>query len=283
MRGVVIAMGRESTYVSELKAELAQLPTRFSCCRRALLAGLLYNRSPKTGGEIGELTSRLEKEFENDFQNSEFTDIEAFFKCAGCIPSFVRGLFLSCGVMSDPETEYRLEFPMYSDDSAEQLKNILSGIGIETKTVRRRGRPVVYSKESGMIEDLLGIMGSKKSVFELMNIKIKHDIRNNANRRTNCDAANIRKTVTASGEQYEAILRLRDSGELEKLPDELRETALLRLENSNISLSALAALHREPISRSGVNHRLSKLIELADGIADRRSTKSDEAGEHEAK
>lgn len=69
-----------------------------------------------------------------------------------------------------------------------------------------------------MIEDLLGIMGSKKSVFELMNIKIKHDIRNNANRRTNCDAANIRKTVTASGEQYEAILRLRDSGELEKLP-----------------------------------------------------------------
>ena len=112
-------------------------------------------------------------------------------------------------------------------------------------------------------------MGSKKSVFELMNIKIKHDIRNNANRRTNCDAANIRKTVTASGEQYEAILRLRDSGELEKLPDELRETALLRLENSNASLSVLAALHREPISRSGVNHRLSKLMELADGTEEK--------------
>ena len=262
-------MGRESTYVSELKTELAQLPLRSTCCRRALLAGLLYNRSPRTGGEIGELTLKLEKEFENEFQTSEYTDIEAFFKCAGCIPSFVRGLFLSCGVMSDPETEYRLEFPMYSEDSAEQLQGILSELGIETKIVIRRGKPVVYCKESGMIEDLLGIRGSKKSVFELMNIKIKHDIRNNANRRTNCDAANIRKTVTASGEQYEAILRLRDSGELEKLPDELRETALLRLENSNASLSVLAALHREPISRSGVNHRLSKLMELADGTEEK--------------
>ena len=128
----------------------------------------------------------------------------------------------------------------------------------------RRGRPLVYLGGSDAIEDILGIMGATREVFDFINAKIKREIRNNVNRATNCDAANIRRTVSASEEQIGAIELLRDGGYLPQLPDELRRTAELRLENPSVSLSVLAALHDESITRSGVNHRLSKLIELAE-------------------
>lgn len=263
----------ESTYSSRLKEDISEVQSRSACCRRALLAGLLYFRMPDENGVCGTLIEKLEREFSREFDSEKGDGIASFFRCEGCVFAFLRGLFLSVGTMTDPETEYRMEFPMPSCESADEIAELLAQVGTAPKRAVRRGKHILYYKESGAIEDLLGLMGAKKAAFDLMNIKIKREIRNNVNRQTNCDAANIKKTVSASGGQIEAIEYLKDQGHLESLPDELCTTALLRLEHPNISLAALAALHDEAISRSGVNHRLSRIVELASEIRSKENEK----------
>lgn len=256
----------EGTYSSRLKDDLSNVQTRSACCRRSLLAGLIYFRLPDENPRCKALIEKLEREFSREFSGEKGGDLFSFFRCEGCVFAFLRGLFLSVGTMTDPESGYRMEFPMPSKESAEEIAKLLSEVGTEPKTAMRRGKYILYYKESGAIEDLLGLMGAKKAVFDLMNVKIKREIRNNVNRRTNCDAANIKKTVSASEGQIKAIEYLKERGHLESLPDELRTTAILRLENPDASLAALVSLHDEAISRSGVNHRLSKLVEAAEEL-----------------
>lgn len=180
------------------------------------------------------------------------------------IRAFLGGVFLACGYVSDPDKTYRLEFvpPRYTLSG--NLARILAEAGFEAKAVRRKGSHVLYFRESAVIEDLITYMGATRSTLELMDVKILKDLRNNVNRKTNCETANIEKTVTASAKQIQAIRKLKRAGSFELLPDELKEIARLRLKNPEGSLSELGSMLSPPLTRSGVSHRLKKLAVLAE-------------------
>jgi DNA-binding protein WhiA len=143
---------------------------------------------------------------------------------------------------------------------------LLKDIGVNAKTMLRRGQNIVYIKGSESIEDTLTFIGAPQCTLELMNMKIYKDIRNKANRIANCDAANIDKVVKSALKQIEDIKLIDRSLGLESLSDELREVAQLRLENTDMSLQEIGENLSEPLSRSGVNHRFKKLAKLADEI-----------------
>jgi len=187
----------------------------------------------------------------------------ANFDCDVCANAYLRGLFLTCGAVSDPRAAYHLEFRVPYHRLSRDVMTLLHELDLPARMVRRKGTNVVYLKESGHIEDCLTRIGAIQSCLELMNIKMVKDIRNAANRVANCENANVDKTVTAALAQIEAIHRLEQRGGLDSLPDELRELARLRVDNPDLSLRELGARLMPPLSRSGVNHRLQKLMELA--------------------
>ena len=180
-----------------------------------------------------------------------------------CAGAFVRGAFLACGSLTDPQKDYHLEFLVPHLPLASDFMAFLSGRGFAPRMVMRGSAAVIYFKESDHIEDLLTLMGATNSTLELMNIKIYKNVRNKVNRITNCETANLTKTVNAAVAQLEAIDRLEQTGRLAALPPELQEAAALRRDNPEMSLSELCAMCRNPITRSGFNHRLRKLVALA--------------------
>ena len=180
-----------------------------------------------------------------------------------CAMSFLRGAYLACGTMSDPQGEYHLEFGVPDTSLGEELLEVLELYELDFRQSSRGRNPIVYTKESNQIEDFLARIGAPKAAMELMNLKIEKELRNKVNRVTNCETANISKTVNASMEQIRRIRSLQESGELERLPAPLREAALLRLENPDASLRELCELAGGTVSRSGLNHRLRRVMELA--------------------
>ncbi len=183
--------------------------------------------------------------------------------------SFVSGVYLVCGNITDPQKNYHAEFSVPHLKLSEDLALLLNTLGSHPKRTVRRGVQLLYYKESEQIEDLLTMIGAVKSSLELMDIKIYKDVRNKVNRITNCETANIGKTVAASSSQVEDIrLIWRARGE-ESLPEELRELARLRVENPELSLRELGEALSEPITRSGVNHRLKRLSAIAQELRER--------------
>lgn len=180
-----------------------------------------------------------------------------------CKRAYLRGAFLAGGSITDPEKDYHLEIVTDESSQAEAIVAVLSGFDIDAKIVARKKYLVVYIKDSEQIVDILNIMEAHVALMDLENIRILKDMRNSVNRRVNCEAANIGKTIEAAGRQIEDIRYLRDTVGFKSLSPELRATAELRLEYPESSLSELGSLHEPPVGRSGVNHRLKKLSELA--------------------
>lgn len=185
--------------------------------------------------------------------------------------AFLAGAFISCGSVTEPIKEYHLEFAVPFEELCTDLKNLLERLGIMSKYVERKGLYVLYFKGSEDIEDMLTLMGATKSSIELMNVKILKDVRNKANRIANCDAANIERTLKASEKQIEDIEYIMNTEGLESLTPELRNMAELRLENPDVSLKELGEMLDKPVGRSGANHRLKKLMEIAEQIREDRS------------
>lgn len=185
--------------------------------------------------------------------------------------AFLAGAFISCGSVTEPIKEYHLEFAVPFEELCTDLKKLLERLGIMSKYVERKGLYVLYFKGSEDIEDMLTLMGATKSSIELMNVKILKDVRNKANRIANCDAANIERTLKASEKQIEDIEYIMNTEGLESLTPELRNMAELRLENPDVSLKELGEMLDKPVGRSGANHRLKKLMEIADQIREDRS------------
>ena len=179
---------------------------------------------------------------------------------------FVAGAFLACGSVNDPMKEYHLEFVTSSDELCKFLGDILFESGITTKHTIRKNYYILYIKESENIEDILTFMGAPKSSLEIMNVKILKDVRNKINRAVNWDNANIEKTLQAAETQIEDIELIDEKMGLENLPDELRDIAILRLENPDWNLKELAQNINPPISRSGANHRLARIKKIAEGL-----------------
>ena len=190
----------------------------------------------------------------------------ANLECEQCPACFLRGAFLCCGAVTNPSTGYHLEFSVPYYHLSRDLLALLREVGLDAKWLRRGGGYVIYFKESGQIEDCLTLMGATGAALELMNVKIVKDIRNKANRITNCESANIDKTVAAAAIQMEAVRKIRDTCGLEALPEDLRELASLRLDNPDLSLRELGDALSPPLSRSGVNHRLQRIREFADKL-----------------
>jgi cell division protein WhiA len=184
-----------------------------------------------------------------------------------CRRAFLRGAFLSAGSMNDPEKSYHFEIVCENKGRAQQLEEVIRSYEIDAKTVERKGRDVVYVKEGTQIVDLLNIMGAYNALMKMENVRILKDMRNQVNRQVNCETANLNKTVQAANKQIEQINKLMAAGQFAKLPDSLREIAEARMEHPDASLKELGEMLNPPIGRSGVNHRLKKIGEIAEQLA----------------
>ena len=190
----------------------------------------------------------------------------AMLDCEQCAAAFVRGVFLSCGAITNPQVDYHLEFSAPYLNLGRDLATLLAEMGLHPRMVQRKGNYVVYFKESEQIEDCLTLMGAMSASLELMNVKLIKSIRNDVNRKANCENANIDKTVAAALVQAEAVRKIEQCVGLEVLPEDLRELCRLRLENPDFSLRALGESLNPPISRSGVNHRFQRILEIAESL-----------------
>lgn len=285
------------SFSSEVKEELAKRISPARHCRIAELAALMnhcgqYGRDGEGCFTIGFQTENeavirkgftlLKKTFNIEadtiLDGQEMYDLlhklgdleepvsPLLIKSSCCQRAFLRGAFLSIGSMSDPAKGYHLEFDCSSEAKAEQLQELMKGFGIESRIILRKKYYVVYLKEGTSIVDLLNVCEAPVSLMNLENLRILKEMRNFVNRRVNCETANIAKTVSAAARQAADIEYLRDHYGFENLPPMLREMAEVRLENPDASLKELGECFDPILGKSGVNHRLRKLSELAESI-----------------
>ncbi len=293
------------SFSQDVKNELLKTEYENSCCEKSLLYGMLifgksfsqYGISMQTENkDISELYKSLLKKYCNVdcavkvspkarsysvlIENKSDCDkiLGAFghsmggslkinhanFDCPTCINAFLAGTFLSCGTISDPKKDYHLEFTVPYMNLAKSLVTFLEETELSPKQSNRKGYNIVYFKGSESIEDCLYLMGASSAMFEMMNVEIIKNIRNKANRTANCETANIDKTVKASLVQIDAIEKIESTKGLDYLNNDLREMAVLRKDNPEASLAELSRL--SGMSRSGVNHRLKKIVEIAQQI-----------------
>ena len=294
------------SFANRLRAELSAVAVKPNCCRRALAEGLLLGASVdvQTKTILSRFGCKESAELAEDILCRQFgkhPDVTSFGKCGhsywdlsisspsclkymrtldaketgadetfhfgcdDCRHVFLRGAFLALGSVNDPHKSFHLEFKIF-DTRAEKFASVLENLGYPPRSIAREGYTGLYYKDSSSIEELITLMGSGHVLFDVINSRIERDIRNNENRATNCVARNIEKTIAAATKQIEAINKLMESGRLESLPEGLRQTAKQRYANPDASLDELVSLHVPSISKSGLNHRLKKLVDEADAL-----------------
>lgn len=293
-------MGKYKSFSSQVKEELAKRISPARHCQIAELAAIMnfcgqYGRDAGGGYTIGFQTENeavvrkgftLLKKTYNIDTDIALNEVEMqgilqkigslnkpvsalLLKNSCCQRAFLRGAFLSVGSMSDPAKSYHLEFDCCDADKAEQLRELMKGFEIESKIILRKKYYVVYLKEGSGIVDLLNVCEAPVSLMNVENLRILKEMRNSVNRRVNCETANIARTVSAAARQVEDIQYLQLHYGFQNLPDNLREMAEIRLENPDTPLKELGEFFQPPLGKSGVNHRLRKLSELADTIRER--------------
>ncbi len=203
-------------------------------------------------------------------QDGEYTVDNILIERNCCKQAYIRGAFIAAGSVTDPRKGYHFEVVCNTKRQAEILLGIIKDFKLEAKMVTRKKYYVVYIKDGTMIVDILNVMGAHMSLMDMENIRILKDMRNNLNRRVNCEAANINKTVSAAVKQVQDIEYIEREKGLRYLPDNLRCIAELRLEQTEVSLKELGEMLNPPLGKSGVNHRLRKISEIADKL--RRSS-----------
>ncbi len=185
-----------------------------------------------------------------------------------CKRAYIRGAFITAGSMSDPGKSYHFEIVCDTRGEAEYLRTMVNSFDMDAKIVARKKTYVVYLKEGSQIVDVLNVMEAHVALLELENVRIVKEMRNSVNRKVNCETANINKTVSAAVRQMEDIKYIRDTVGFDKLPEGLKDVALTRLENPDATLKELGGLLKDPVGKSGVNHRLRKLSEIAVKLRD---------------
>lgn len=184
--------------------------------------------------------------------------------------AYLRGAFLGCGSLNDPEKGYHMELVVQSEEYAFSIEELLRFFELKAKTIARKNSYIVYLKEGEQIVDFLNLVGAHKALLDFENVRVFKDVRNNVNRIVNCETANLSKTVNAALKQIDNIQYVRDTIGLESLPKDLYEVAMARLENRDLSLKELGQLLTPPLGKSGVNHRLKKIEEIAMRIKKQR-------------
>ncbi len=297
------------SFADSLREELAALPIKKPCCRRAFVAGFLLSAKRESGHAVSlrcryragvapvcealeTLYSKAPTVTEVASHGHRYTDLfmeslacarltgqlqaEAadpdlllkLSNCDLCHSAFLRGVFLYGGTVSDPHKDSHLEFFLREGRGEEALAACLRGLSYEPKRIKRDAGCGLYYKDSTSVGDLLTMMGAIHTTFDYLNTRIERDIRNNENRATNCVARNIEKSISAATRQMEAIDLLLSHDALGGLAEPLYVTAMLRYRNPDATLEELRELHTPPISKSGLNHRLRKIIDAADRFKD---------------
>lgn len=237
--------------------------------------GLSFDRQPEAeqpGKQVFQITER--KKLDHIINTLGFSPTQnlvlhinfAMLEEECCRASFLRGVFFAGGSITDPLKRYHLELATSHLQVNRELETLLQECGFLPKNVARNGNYVTYFKQSEHIEDFLTLIGAPVASMDVMAAKLEKDLRNSVNRRLNCDYANSDKTVEAAQEQLEAIRKLSARGLMEQLPDKLQQTAALRLENPELTLNELAEEFDPPVTKSCLNHRLRKLLTLAEGL-----------------
>ena len=295
------------SYTDVVKNELMSTQIKHPHCRRALLFGILTAKGriaengqihlPLEGDALFSLTESLiaeqlhrearrihragtvateqlvfsashATEFLESLSDLGGEDPFPFEKCQNCRRYFLTGLFLASAYVSDPQKEYRVE--LSCGDRRTLIAEILSHYGLSPKSLDRRQERLLYFRDSTVIEELFAHMGVTGALFSVMEQKMERAFRNEINRIANCETNNIEKTVAVAQKQIELIGRLVAEDKLGALSPELRETALLRMENPELSLTRLAAAAHPPMTKSGLNHRLKKLTEAAEALLEEK-------------
>ncbi len=269
-------MQKGQTFSEQVKENLASVYPKKKCCRRALASAMyLCSRTFAQNGTLGDadylqtMLSKLRTNVDLAEIGAIFTrelPIEEIFVCEECIKAFFKGVFLSCGSINDPNySGSHLEISLSLPQVFDLIEDAFARSIFSPKVSHRHQQSYAfYFKKNEEIEDFLNYIGAQNDAFLFMNTKIEKGKSRLANRLTNCDTANIQKTVRSAAQQLEAIAYLEKCGVLSHLPAPLQETAKLRKENPDASLPELVLLHDGQVSKSGVNHRLQKLIQLAE-------------------
>ena len=180
--------------------------------------------------------------------------------------AIIRGTFMGAGSINNPQREYHLEMEVTNKQNMDAVLKLLLEFGIKAKYMETKNKYYIYLKEGEEISKFLALIGAVKAVMKFEDIRIQKEMRGKVNRLVNCETANLNKTINASIEQIAAIRKLQEDGEFKKLDDNLKEIALLRLENPNMSLVELGKKLKVPLGKSGVNYRLKKIMEIANGV-----------------
>lgn len=286
------------SFTQNIKAQLSKIENTCDFCDIAELSSVVKVCTSYRDGQVTvtteneDVAERIRELFEKVFsrpidyinRNGSFRfcpDIEFFTDCMAlrlmlfntgdaeitplecCKAAYIRGAFLGCGSMPDPKKRYHLEFDAKHESYAHQIQVTLNELGIASKITCRKGRYVVYVKEYEAIADILGCMGAVGAAMELYNVSIEKEIRNAANRQANCEIANIDKITNAAFQQIECIKKIEKTIGFDELPNTLSEIAKVRLRYPDESLKELGEHLNPPIGKSGVNHRLKRIMEIA--------------------
>jgi len=179
------------------------------------------------------------------------------------IKTLIRGIFLGAGYINQPENKYHLELNLSNETNGNIVTQVLLENDIKGKTIKKKNEFSIYLKDGEEISKFFAFIGSNKGVIKFEEVRVQRQMNNKINRLVNCEAANLNKTINASIEQIEAIKKLQDENKFDQLDDNLKELAMLRLENPNASLIELGEMLSKPVGKSGVNYRLKKIIEIA--------------------
>ena len=267
---------RESAFVTEsgpVARRLLELAAAGAGVSGELTFGVSRRRKPAYRVSLPDAGSKdaMLQEFGHTGRETTLRLNRANLENDCCTVAFLRGAFLTCGTATDPSKEYHLEFAVAHQHLANDLYTLLSEVDafpLSPAVAARKNGYVVYLKESGPIEDLLTYLGAPSAAMELMQVKMYKEVKNNINRKTNFETANMDKTFSASARQVAAIAAISDTVGLSSLPEELQELARLRLDNPDMTLRELSA--RLGITRSGVNHRLQRLLRQGEKILEER-------------
>lgn len=178
----------------------------------------------------------------------------------------VREAFLQSGFLNEPQKEYHLEILFDTKKKAEELQQILENFRVKSKITKREKKQMLYIKEGEEISKFLALIGANKAVLKFEEIRVVKETRNNINRLVNCETANLNKTINAAVLQIEDIKLIKQKRKFDELPNNLKEIAELRLQNPDVSYEQIGKMLEEPIGKSGVNHRLKKIHEIAEEL-----------------
>ncbi len=190
-------------------------------------------------------------------------------KC--CKKAYLRGLFMASGSVNHPEKGYHLEIVCKNEYIGADVKKLMGYFGLNAKVTARKESFIVYIKESDHIVDFMNIIGAHNQLFEFENVRIIKEMRNKTNRIVNCENANLDKSVNAAGRHVEDIKLIDEKIGIRNLPERLQEIAEARLKHPDVSLKELAAMMEPPVSKSGANHRLARIAELAHRLREETS------------